>query len=135
VLPAGAILAKAARRFVKVQEASAKVLGAIEEQDREAVPLLFFDAVMHVLVTLSFLNQRPYTTFARFISEGRAMPRAPARLGEMLDIAVEGRYQDLQHLRDVILAVVEGLEQQFRKEDFPVVGADLDPNLPNRPIG
>lgn len=133
--PRAQFLAKAARRFVEVQEASAKVLGAIEEQDREAIPLLFFDAVMHVLVTLSFLNQRPFTTFARFIPEGREMPRAPTRLGEMLDVAVEGRYQNLQHLRDVILAVVQGLEEQFRDEDFAFADAYLDPNLPNRRIG
>lgn len=133
--PRAQFLAKAARRFLEVQEASAKVLGAIDEQDREAIPLLFFDAVMHVLVTLSFLNQRPFTTFARFIDEARAMPHRPTRLDELLDLTVAGSYQDLRHLRDVILAVVDGLEQQFRAEGVAVVDTDLDPNLPNRRFG
>jgi hypothetical protein len=63
------------------------------------------------------------------------MPDAPARLGELLDVAVEGRYQDLRHLREVILAVVEGLERQFRAEGVAAVDAELDPNLPNRRFG
>lgn len=123
---------RAARRFIEVQEASAKVLSAIDAHDRTAIPLTLFDAVMHVLVTLSFLNQRPFTTFARFVDEGRAMPRTPARLGELLDIVVDGRFQDLPHLREVILDVVEGLERQFRDEGVPVTDASLDPHLPNR---
>ncbi|HYR10094.1 MAG TPA: hypothetical protein VEQ60_20140 [Longimicrobium sp.] len=133
--PRAQFLARAARRFIEVQEASGKVLGAIEEQDREAIPLLFSDCVMHVIVTLSFLNQQPLTTFARFIPEARSMPETPARLGELLDVAVEGRYGNLEHLREVTLAVVHGLEQQFRAEGVAAVDADLDPSLPNRRFG
>lgn len=133
--PREQFLRRAARRFIEVQEASAKVLGAIDAGDRTAIPLTLFDAVMHVLVTLSFLNQRPFTTFARFIDEGREMPRTPARLGELLDVVVDGRYQDLPHLRDVILDVVDGLERQFRDEGVPVTDASLDPHLPNRGFG
>jgi predicted nucleotidyltransferase len=126
--PREQFLRRAGRRFIEVQEASGKVLSAIEAADRSAIPLLLFDAVMHILVTLSFLNQRPFTTFARFIDEGRALPHTPARLGELLDVAVEGRYHDQKHLRGVILDVVEGLEQQFWAEGVAVVDADLDPN-------
>lgn len=130
--PREQFLRRAGRRFIEVQEACGKVLSAIEAADRNAIPLLFFDAVMHILVTLSFLNERPFTTFARFIDEGRALPHTPARLGELLDIAGEGRYHDLEHLRGVILDVVEELEQQFRAEGVAVVDADLDPDQPNR---
>jgi predicted nucleotidyltransferase len=130
--PREQFLRRAARSFIEVQEASGKVLGAIEAADRSAIPLLFFGAVLHILVTLSFLNQRPFTTFARFLDEGRALPHTPPRLGALLDIAMEGRYQDLAYLRDVILDVVEGLEQQFRAEGVAVVDADLDPDQPNR---
>ncbi|HEV3050540.1 MAG TPA: hypothetical protein VGX50_09540, partial [Longimicrobium sp.] len=121
--PREQFLRRAGRRFIEVQEASGKVLSAIEAADRSAIPLLLFDAVMHILVTLSFLNQRPFTTFARFIDEGRALPHTPARLGELLDVAVEGRYHDQKHLRGVILDVVEGLEQQFWAEGVAVVDA------------
>lgn len=130
--PRERFLRRAARRFIEVQEASGKVLSAIDAPDRTAIPLTLFDAVMHVLVTLSFLNERPFTTFARFVDEGRATPKAPARLGELLDIVVDGGSQDLPHLRDVILDVVHGLERQFRDEGVPVTDASLDPDLPNR---
>ncbi|HEX2208028.1 MAG TPA: hypothetical protein VHG93_10135 [Longimicrobium sp.] len=133
--PREQFLRRAAGRFLEVQEASAKVLSAIEAQDRDAIPPTFLDAVMHVLVTPSFLDQRPFTTFARFMDEARAMPRTPSRLGDLLDAAVEGRFQDLPRLRDVILHVVEGLEQQFRTEGVPVTDASLDPHLPNRRPG
>jgi kanamycin nucleotidyltransferase len=130
--PREQFLARAGRRFIEVQEACGKVLSAIEAADRSATPLLFLDAVMHVLVTLSFLNERPFTTFARYVDEARALPHTPARLGELLDVAVDGRYHDPEHLRDVVHGVVEGLEQQFRAEGVAVVDADLDPDRPNR---
>lgn len=130
--PREQFLARAGRRFIEVQEASGKVLGAIEAADWTAIPLLLFDAVMHILVTLAYLNERPFTTFARYMDEGRAMPHIPARLGELLDVVVAGGYADTERLRGLLLDVVDGLKRQFRAEGVPVADADLDPALPNR---
>jgi predicted nucleotidyltransferase len=125
--PREQFLAKAARRFVEVQEASGKVLSAVEAgavlrcgDARAGDAVVPEPAAVHHLCPLA---------------EGRAMPNQPARLDEMLDAAVSGGYHDLPHLRALILDVVDGLEQQFRAEDVAFVDAELDPNLPNRRIG
>lgn len=130
--PREQFLKRAGRSFIEVQEASGKVLGAIDAKDRSAIPLLSFAAVMHVLETLAFLNERPFTTFARYVDEARAFPHTPARLGELLDIVIAGGYTDTASLRGVLLDVVEGLEGQFRAEGAAVVDADVNPASPNR---
>ncbi|HEX6039120.1 hypothetical protein [Longimicrobium sp.] len=127
-----AFLRRAARRFLEVQESFGKVLGAIGAGDREAVGLLLWDGVHHLLVTLSFLNEQPFTTFARFIPEARSFARAPPGLNALLDRVAEGRFNETDGLRDLLMTVFAGMEAMFGAEGVALYDASLDPAVPNR---
>ena len=124
-------LLRASRRMLEVQEALGKTLSAIDAGDRQAIGLLLWDAVHHTLVMLAFLNERPFTTFARFIPEARTFARQPPRYGELLDRVVEGDWHG-PGLRELLLEVFAGLEELFAAEGMALYDADLDPERPNR---
>lgn len=129
--PRGELPRQAARRFVEVQESGGKVLNALLADDREAIGLLLWDFVHHTLVTLAFLNERPFTTFARFIPEARAFPRKPARYDELLDRMVEGDWRDADALREIVEAVFGGMEALFAAEGVALYDDSVDPDLPD----
>ncbi len=126
------LVAQAGRRFYEVQEACGKVLNAIEQNNLAGMPLLLFDAVMHMLAVLSSINQTPYITFASFISQAREFPIQPAGFRDLLDALVDGTYTDFPRVRIILLEVVRGFEQWFDNFGFPLYDETLDPNLPNR---
>ncbi len=124
-------LLRAGRRFLEVQESFGKTLSALDAGDREAVGLLLWDAVHHALVTLAFLNEQPFTTFARFIPEGRAFRRTPPGWNELLDRVVEGGWH-APGMRELLLAVFAGMEALFAAEGVALHDDDLYPGRPNR---
>lgn len=129
--PRAHYLLRAGRRFVEVQESFGKTLSAIDAGDGEAVGLLLWDAMHHSLVTLAFLNEHAFRTFARFIPEARAFPLKPPRYDELLDRMVAGDWQG-PGLRELLLEVYAGMEQLFAAEGVDLYDADLDPGKPNR---
>lgn len=114
--------------FSEVQEAVTKVLNAIDRENREAIPILFFYMVIEVLRLLSFLNQKPYVTAYRMVSQAKAFRTKPKSLGRLLDMAEQGGYQDLTALREVSVAVFEELETIFENLGLPLYDDDIDPN-------
>jgi hypothetical protein len=121
------------RQFVEVFEAVCKALNAIEQHNREGLPLVFFDAVHHVLVLLGLLNCQPFTTLSRMIGEARTFSVQPTRLGELLDILVEGTYACTLELRDLLLEITADLETLLASEAVLYYDESIDPNLPNLP--
>jgi hypothetical protein len=130
--PREAFILQACHRFYEVQEASGKVLNAIETGNRQGLPLLLFDAVMHMLAVLSFLNQTPYITFASFITQARDFPVGPPGFSDLLDIVVNGAYADFPRVQSVLLGVIRGFEVWFETAGYPLYDQSIDPNLPNR---
>ena len=130
--PREQFVARAAKRWYEVQESFGKVLSAVDQNNREGVSLLVFDATLHVFVTLSFLNQQSFTTFATFVAQARAFRSKPARFDELLDLLIEGQYGDLQRLQAVMLAVFEGVEQMFQEAGWQLYDDSTDPNIPNK---
>ena len=126
---------RAGEHFHEVQESFGKVLNAVARADSETVGLLLFDAVLHSLITLSFFNEKPFTTFATFIKEGRGFARKPPCFDELLDLISEGVYRDLPRVKEVLLAVFEGFEELFAAEGLTLYDDTLDPNVPNRRHG
>lgn len=122
----------AARKQPEVQEAFAKVFNAIDEDNREGIGILFFDAVLILLHMLALLNHKPFTTLARYVIEARSLKIKPDRLDEMLDILVGGDYANLPRLKDVMTGVYESLERIFAGYRLPFGDASLDPNIPNK---
>ncbi len=124
-------LGAAARERYALQENFGKVLNAIEQDNQEGVSLLLMDAVLKLLQVLALLNQQPFVTFARYITQARRFAIQPPRFDELLDILVQGSYRDLPHLREVVLAVFSGMEQLFAGRGLALYDDPLDPNLPN----
>jgi len=103
-------LKQAVRHWPEVQEAMTKLLNAIEQENRQGLPILVFYLLKDMLVSLSFLNRTPYTTLARYIPEARAFKLKPKRFDDFLDLIVEGKHQDLRLLKELAVSVFEELE-------------------------
>ena len=121
----------AAQERGPLQESFAKVLNAVEQNNVEGVSLLLMDAVLTLLKVLALLNRRPFITFARYIEQARQFPIKPDRFDDLLDILVQGSYQDLPRLRQAILDVFVGVEALFARRGLALYNDSLDPNLPN----
>ncbi|MGI9054940.1 MAG: hypothetical protein ACR2F2_03970 [Pyrinomonadaceae bacterium] len=111
-------LAEAKRHWHEVQESTAKTLNAIGAENRDGLPLVLFDMVRHFLISLSFLNQMPYTTFSRFVSEARNFLVKPLEFDDLLDLIVKGEYRDLPELEKMIVSIFSQFEKIF--EDLGV---------------
>ncbi len=107
------------------------MLNAVEQNNLEGVSLLVMDATLKVLQVLALINRQPFITFASYISQARQFPIKPERFDDLLDILVQGTYQDLPLLREVVLAVFMGMEKIFAERGFPLYDDPFDPNLPN----
>jgi len=121
-------LREARRHWYDVQESTAKLLNAILAGNRDGVPLLLFDMTLHMLIVLSFLNQTPYATFARFIAQARAFALKPAGFEALLDIVVHGSYQDLAALRTVVVDVFSQFEAIFEALGVELYDRSIDPD-------
>jgi len=114
--------------FSELQEAVAKVLNAIDRENWENMPVLFPDMINQILRVLSFLNQEPFVTASRMISQVQGFRIKPKSLGNLLDIAIKGGYQDLAVLRNISIAVFEELEKIFEELGLSLYDEDIDPN-------
>jgi hypothetical protein len=114
--------------FSELQEAVAKVLNAINRGNCENMPVLFPDMINQILRVLSFLNQEPFVTASQMISQVQGFRIKPKSLGNLLDIAVKGGYQDLVALREISIAVFEELEKIFEELGLSLYDEDIDPN-------
>jgi kanamycin nucleotidyltransferase len=121
-------LAEAARHWNEVQESTSKVLNAIKAENRDGLPLVLFDMMRHFLVSLSLLNQTPYTTFARFVSEARVFAIKPAEFAYLLDLIVLGAYQDLPKLEKLIISVFSQFERIFDEFGIELYDEKIDLN-------
>jgi hypothetical protein len=119
-------LKQAKEHWREVQESTAKVLNAIRAKNRDGIPLLAFDMTRHMLISLSFLNHTPYITFARFVSQARSFEIKPSSFENLLDIIVQGAYQDLPRLKNTVERVFSQFETIF--EDFGIELYDKDIN-------
>jgi hypothetical protein len=121
-------LIQANRHWHEVQEATAKVLNAVTASNREGMPLLLFDMLRHMLIELSLLNQSPYVTFARFISQSRTFEVKPDSFDALVDVVVQGSYQDLQTLEEKVVSVFSQFERIFEELGVELYDDDIDPN-------
>ncbi|MBN1211959.1 MAG: hypothetical protein JXA92_05225 [candidate division Zixibacteria bacterium] len=114
--------------FAEYQEAVTKVLNAVNQRNREGVPVVFGDMITQLLKLLSFLNQEPYVTASRMFAQARQFRTKPKSLDTLLDMAVEGGYRDLDMLHEVTVAVFEEFETIFEDLGLVLYDDDIDPN-------
>lgn len=122
----------ATRKRYQLQESFCKVLNAVEVDNQEGISLLLMDAALNLLEVLAYLNQQPFTTFSRYISQAKEFPIKPDRLDDFLDLLINGTYQDLPMVREVCLTVFASLGKIFREYRIELFNDELDPNLLNR---
>lgn len=124
-------LTAATRGRYELQESFCKVLNAVETQNKEGISLLLMDAALHLLPMLALINQQPFTTFSRFITEAREFEIKPDRLDDLLDLLANGTYQNLDKVKEVCVTVFRSVEEFFRRNGIELFADVLDPNLPN----
>lgn len=116
--------------FGDLQESTAKVLNAITKRNKLGISLLVFDMCNYMLITLTFLNQKPYTTFAKFIEEAKKFKKKPEHFDDLLQIIIEGKYQDFAKLQKVVEQVFTEFENIFDELGFDFYYDNVDPNKP-----
>lgn len=119
-------LAEAKRHWHEVQEATAKTLNTITAENRDGLPLVLFDMTRHFLISLSFVNQTPYTTFSRFFSEARTFSIKPQNFDDLLDLIVKGEYRDLDFLEAEIKNVFSQFERIFEDLGVELYDDEID---------
>jgi hypothetical protein len=93
----------------EVQESTSKVLKAIERDDLDALCLVYWDMVKNILIVHSFLNHRPYTTFAKMISESRSFSKKIKNLQLLLNPMKTG-FGELTELEKLVLKTFSQIE-------------------------
>ncbi|MDI6740642.1 MAG: hypothetical protein QME74_09810, partial [Candidatus Edwardsbacteria bacterium] len=120
----------AGRQWYELQESTAKTLNAIDKQNLKGLPLLLFDAYRHMLKLLALLNQRPYTTYPRFIAEAERFKLQPPSFKTLTGIIVNGKYQDLSRLKKIITRVFDEFEAMLEQSGIDPYYDEVDPNIP-----
>ena len=120
-------LKEAVRFWPEVQEAAAKVLNAITQENREGLPLLLYYMVNNMLVALSLLNRTPYITLARFFTRARSFKTKPDRFDELLEMIVAGNYTNLPLLKELTEDIFEEFEKIFDDLGCELYHTSLDP--------
>ncbi|HSM26320.1 MAG TPA: hypothetical protein VK856_15765 [Anaerolineaceae bacterium] len=124
----------ATRGRYEFQESFCKVLNRVEMENEEGISLLLMDATLNLLQIMAFINQQPFTTFSRFISQARNFHVKPDRLDDLLDLLVNGTYQNLAQVKEICLAVFGSVENLFGQYGIELFNDELDPDLPNRTV-
>jgi hypothetical protein len=119
-------LAEARNHWHEVQESTSKVLNAMKAENRDGLPLVLFDMTLHFLISLSLLNQTPYTTFARFVAEARTFATKPAEFDDLLDLIAQGAYQDLPKLEKLVVSVFSQFEEIFEDVGIELYDEKID---------
>lgn len=123
---------RAAERFLDVQESCGKLLSAVSEEDRKAIPVLFADAVTHCAATLSFVNQKPYTTLASMAAEMQGLSLQPRGLPAWMKIFQLGSFDDLAAIAEDTSTLILGFEALMTEQGIALYDETFDPEVPNR---
>lgn len=118
-------LAQAKHHWNEVQESTGKTLNAIASENWEGLPLLFSDMLVHMLIVLSLLNQTPYITFAKFISQAKLFQIKPAGFNGLIDILAQGNLQDLKRTERIIEQVFSEFEAIFDDLQIELYDSDI----------
>lgn len=123
-------LKRAAHQWYEVQESTAKVLNAITQKNKEGLPLVLFDMYLWMLKTLSYLNQKPYLTFAKFITQSKKFKTRPEHFEDLTKIIIDGEYQNLAKLQKIVKQLFTEFEDIFDELGFDLYYDNVDPNKP-----
>ncbi|UCF69979.1 MAG: hypothetical protein JSW49_07195 [candidate division WOR-3 bacterium] len=108
------------RRMVRgatheVQEAFGKLFNAIDRRNRENLFIVLSETVTAVLKFVSYINQKPYTSSGKFITEARTMKIKPDGLNGFLRVVVANKYPDWDLLQEAAEILFKGIETFLKK--------------------
>lgn len=124
---------RAREHWYELQEGACKVLNAIESKNRSGLPIHFFMLFVHTLVILSFLNQTPYITSGRMLSQAKEFKLKPKGFDEILAMFEEWAGSlDLKTLRKKVIAAFNGFERLAEDLGFDLYDDNVDPGKPSK---
>jgi hypothetical protein len=113
----------------KVQEATTKVLNAADANDQKAMAMVFHDMFTNMLKVVSFLNQTPYTSYAKLIPESQKMAR-PRDFPELTKIAINGEFGNFARIRKTVANVFSEFENELEGLGYKLYQDNIDPGKP-----
>jgi len=99
----------------EVQEAFGKLFSTIDARNRENLFVILFDVVHAVLKLLAFVNQKPYTSSKRFISEARTFTKKPQGFDEFLELVTTTNYSNWRLLEKYAIKLYRGIEDLIKE--------------------
>ena len=127
-------LKHAAHQWYEVQESTAKLLNVISQNNKEGLPLILFDMYLWMLKILSYLNQKPYITFVKFITQSKKFKTKPKHFNDLTKIVVSGKYQEITKLKKIVEQVFTEFEDIFEQLGFDLYYDNVDPNKPMKKL-
>jgi len=118
-------LSEAVNHWPVTQEATGKVLNAVNRGNGSNLGPLFFSMLHHVLIEIAFLNQRPYQSASTALGEAQGFAKRPRGLEDIASLAVNGGYTDLSRTRLAVETVFAGLEALFADERVVLYDSEL----------
>ncbi|UCD19432.1 MAG: hypothetical protein JSU64_08475 [candidate division WOR-3 bacterium] len=100
----------------EVQEAFGKLFNAIERRNRDNLFIVLSEAVVAVLKFMSYINERPYTSSRKFITEARTMKIRPDGIDDFLRVVVGAQHLDWERLRTTAEELFRGIEAYLKSE-------------------
>jgi hypothetical protein len=100
----------------EVQEAFGKLFTAIDSRNHENLFVILSDVVHSVLKLQSFINQKPYTSSKKFITEARKFRKRPEGFDDFFDLVTQAGYSDWTLLEKHAVKLFKGIEDYFKVE-------------------
>lgn len=98
-------------KWNRFQEITAKLLNNIDQNNKGGVPIIFSDLVKELLIVLSYLNETPYVTLGKYITQAKEFSLKPEGFDALTDIFIRGTYQDTNYLKAIVTKVFTNLEK------------------------
>lgn len=113
------------KRWYEYQEITAKVLNAIQQQNKDAFAISFPQMIKELLIILSYLNQQGYYTLGSYITQARKFAQKPEGFDELIDLFVKGNIQDIEEIKNLTENVFGSLENVLNDKGLQLYQEDL----------
>lgn len=102
-------------KWYDFQEISAKTLNSIQDGSGENLPFVFHEMIKSLVILLAYLNQSPLTTLGSYISQAKEFEIKPKGFDVLIDISVNGKYQNFSDIEKVVTEVFTDMEMIIEK--------------------
>lgn len=109
-------LNQALRHWPVAQEATGKLLNALQRDDAANVGRLLFTMLDDVLIELAFINEQPYASTSTALVEAQTLAKRPRGFAEFTSLAFDGTYTDVGRTARAVQIVFAGLEELLLNE-------------------